>query len=158
MTYTKERAKLFKLVGPVIPSTNSIIAKKSSHLKINSVSDMNHLKIGVIREDIGDHLLKGLKVKRRAIKREKNPQKMIAKLEKGRFDAIAYADDITFYNMKLMGIDSSKYETVYTLKEGAMYYAFHKDTDDRILHQLQKALDQLKKNGTVDSIASKYLQ
>jgi polar amino acid transport system substrate-binding protein len=81
---------------------------------------------------------------------------MVRKLDKGRIDAIAYAEDIARYQFKLAGIDPNRYEAVYVLKDSYMGYAFHKSTDQRVLDSLGQALDELRRDGTVSRIHAKY--
>jgi len=102
-------------------------------------------------------LLISLGVNKKVIDKSNFAKNMVKKLDKGRVDAIAYGFDIAMYNMKISGIDTSQYEAVFTLKAGQMGYAFHKDTDQGTLDQLQKALDALKADGTVKKISAKYL-
>ncbi len=157
-TYTVERLQLFKFVGPIIPTQISIIAHKRKGLKDVSVEDMNKLRIGVVRDDIGDQLIQALGVKDRAVKRKSAADSMVKMLHAGRLDAIAYAEDIAKFQFKVTGIDPNQYETVYVLQKSHMGYTFHKSTDPRILEPLRKALDELRADGTVDKIYAKYLR
>ena len=156
MTYTPEREKLFQFVGPIIPSVVGVIAKKSTNLTLAEPTDLNNLRIGVIRDDIGHQLLEGIGVDEGAIHLTSNTENMLKMLTKGRVDAVAYGDDIARWYLKSMGANAADYEVVYTLKEGNMGYAFHKDTDPAILEKLQQALDELKAEGEVGRIAAKY--
>ena len=38
------------------------------------------------------------------------------------------------------------------------YYAFHKETDEKIIQQFQQALDQLKQSGEYDALLKKYFK
>ena len=71
--------------------------------------------------------------------------------------AIAYAEDIAQYQFTLARIDPGAYEAVYVLQQSHMGYAFHRDTDPRVLEPLRKALDELRTDGTVDRIYNRYL-
>ena len=156
-TYTVERLQRFKFVGPILPTRVSLLAKKSKHLKVTSVADMNPLRIGVIREDIGDQLVRALGVRAAAIEASNYAENMVKKLHLDRLDAIAYAEDIARYQLKLAGIDPQQYEAVYVLQRSHMGYTFHQSTDPRVLEPLRKALDELRTDGTVDTIIAKYL-
>lgn len=158
MTYTDERQKLFKFVGPIIPSKVAVISRKDRNLDINSAKDLNNLKIGAIRDDIGEQMLLSLGVNKSAINQSSNTENMLKMLQHGRVDAVAYGFDIVLWNLKKMGEDPNNYEVTYTLKEGEMGYAFHKDVDPAVLEKLQKALDELKADGTVEQISAKYLK
>lgn len=157
-TYSEERLKLFKFVGPIVPTRVSLIAKKSRALKVNSVSDMNALEIGVIRDDIGDQLIQDLGVKKSAVLVKASIDNLVKMLYRDRLDAIAYAEDIVRHQSKLAGLDPAECESVYLLKESHMGYAFHKSTDPAILETLQAALEELRKDGTVDRIVGSYLK
>jgi polar amino acid transport system substrate-binding protein len=155
-TYTDERLRLFKFVGPIISTRVSLIADKGKALQITSIAQINDLSIGVIRDDIGHQLIRALGVDDEAIKYSNHAKNMVRKLDKGRIDAIAYAEDIARYQFKLAGIDPNRYEAVYVLKDSYMGYAFHKSTDQRVLDSLGQALDELRRDGTVSRIHAKY--
>jgi len=156
-TYTVERLQHFKFVGPIMPTRVSIISGKDKSLKIDSVADMDRLTIGVVREDIGDQLIRALGVDDRAIKLNNSALSMVQMLSKGRLDAIAYAEDVAKYQLRIAGHDPRDYETVYVLQKSHMGYTFHKSTDPRVLEPLRKALDELRANGTVERIYHDYL-
>lgn len=158
MTPTEERQKLFKFVGPIVPTQISLVAKKSRKLKIESVADMNRLRIGVIRDDIGDQLLRALGVSGKAIRPKATADAIVRMLYRDRLDAIAYAEDIAGHHARLAGLDPSECESVYVLRETHTCYGFHLSTDKTVLDVLQKALDSLREDGTVDRIRTQYLK
>ena len=154
-TYAEERLQLLRFVGPVIPTRVSIIARRSRGLQPGSAGDLVELKIGTIRDDIGDQLVRALGAA--DLEPKNSAAQMVQMLHRGRLDAIAYADDIARHQFLLAGIDPDEYESVYTLHESNMGYAFHKDTDPAVLETLQTALDELRAEGVVDSISVRYL-
>lgn len=156
-TYTVERLQHFRFVGPIIPTRVSVIAPKSAGLSIDTVQDLNGLRIGTIRDDIGDQLIRALGVVEAAIQPVPSPVGMVRMLAAGRIDAIAYAEDIAQYQFTLARIDPGAYEAVHVLQQSHMGYAFHRDTDPRVLEPLRKALDELRTDGTVDRIYARYL-
>ena len=157
-TYTVERLQLFRFVGPIIPTQVSVIAKKERNLGVLEVEELNQLTIGTISNDIGDQLIKQVGVTSEAIFEIGDPESMIKMLERGRLDAVAYAEDIAKYQIKLGGGDPNEYESVYVLQKSHMGYTFHKSTDPRVLEHLRKALDELRADGTVDKIYEKYFK
>ena len=118
---------------------------------------MNVLRIGAIRDDIGEQLIRALGIQNQAIQLNDSAYSLARMLERDRLDAIAYAEDIAKYQFKLAGVDLSDYETVYVLGSSHTGYAFHKSTDPRVLEPLRKALDELRADGTVDRIHARYL-
>ena len=91
MTYTPERMKIMKFVGPSVPSNISIIAPKANAIKANNSSDLIDLTIGVVRDDIGDQLVRKLALSDGAVRRKNSLKQLLYLLDTGRIDAIAYA-------------------------------------------------------------------
>ena len=73
---------------------------------------MNVLRIGAIRDDIGEQLIRALGIQNQAIQLNDSAYSLARMLERDRLDAIAYAEDIANYQFKLPGVDLSDYETV----------------------------------------------
>ncbi|MDP6777883.1 MAG: transporter substrate-binding domain-containing protein [Candidatus Latescibacteria bacterium] len=158
MTFTEERAKLFKLVGPVVPTQVSLLARKSRGLKVESVIDMKALRIGSIRDDIGDQLIRKLGLSSKAIHTKVAADNIVRMLYRDRLDAIAYADDIARHHSKLAGLDPEELESIYVLMKSHMVYAFHQSTDPKMLEAFKTALDELRNDGTVGRIRDRYLK
>jgi len=156
MTYTPEREKLMKFVGPAAPIRIAIIAPKAKKLKGLSLGKLSTLKIGVVRDDIGDQLLRKIAISDGAIQRKNSLKQLIYLLKKDRVDAVAYAVDVFNFAMKNDGEDPKEFEEAMLLKEGAMGYAFHKSTDPAVLAHLQKAMDELRREGRIEAIISSY--
>ncbi len=156
-TYTMERLQELRFVGPIIPTRVSIVAPRQAGLTITSVADLESLRIGVIRDDVGHQLIRAAGVGEEAIHSIPTPLGMVRMLAVGRLDAIAYAEDVARYQFTLANIDPDDFESVYILKQSYMGYAFHLDTDPRILEPLRKALDELHTDGTVARIYESYL-
>ena len=88
MTYTEEREALMKFVGPAVPTTIAVIAPKSSELSIDSAADLGTLKIGVVRDDIGDQLLSDTLGDDSAISRRNSLKALLYLMRTGRIDAV----------------------------------------------------------------------
>jgi polar amino acid transport system substrate-binding protein len=158
-TRTDSREKLFKWVGPIATATVGVIAPKRKHIKINNISDFNKYKVGAVLKDIGELLLLDAGVNKKRIfyvKGEDAINISFVKMQKNRIDMFAYNINVAFANAKMEGFDVDKYEVVYTLKVGYQYFAFNKETDDKIIQKWQNALDAIKKDGTYAKIHSKY--
>ena len=158
MTFSEERNQLFRLVGPIVPTQVSLLARKSLGLKVESVTDMNALRIGVIRDDIGDQLIRKLGLSSKAIHTKAVADHIVRMLYRDRLDAIAYADHIARHHSRLAGLDPSELESVYVLKKSHLAYAFHRSIDPKVLEAFRAALDELRADGTVDRIRDDYLK
>ncbi len=156
MTYTPERQKVMHFVGPSVPVNVSIIAPKKNSISARTPAELSELRIGVVRDDIGDQLIRKFAVSAEAIRRKNSIKQLLYLLGAGRVDAVAYATDVFNHAVKNTGGKASDYEELIVLKNGQLGYAFHRDTDTNVLEFLQKAIDDLRAEGTIDKIIAKY--
>lgn len=158
---TKKRENLFKWVGPIAISTNSLIALKKNNIEIETINDLEEYKIGVVRDDIGEQLLLNLGVNQRQIESTGGLDaiyKLIKMLNAHRFDILSYEESVALWELKKNDFDLNKYKVIYKLKHSELYYAFHKNTPQEVINELQTALDELKKEGKYQLILNKYLK
>lgn len=158
MTYTPEREKLMKFVGPSVPTNISIMAPRASRITVENVVDLAALRIGVVRDDIGDQLIRGLALSDGSIVRKNSLRQLLYLLETGRIDAVAYASDVFYHSVGKAGQAASDHEEVYILKEGQLGYAFHQSTQPGTLQPLQAMIDTLREEGVIDRIIKSYRQ
>jgi polar amino acid transport system substrate-binding protein len=156
MTYTPERQKLMKFVGPSIPTNISVMAPRSSRITANNVADLSALKIGVVRDDIGDQLVRGLALSDGSIVRKNSLRQLLYLLEAGRVDAVAYASDVFYHSVTNAGHSTAEHEEVFVLKEGYLGYAFHYSTPPDVLEPLQATIDAMREEGVIARIIDKY--
>ena len=157
MARTEAREKLFKWVGPIVPSHVVIIAKKSRGIKIESIGDIRRYRTGVVRDDIGEQLLLQMGIEKEHLQQTNSGLSTAKMLHRDRLDLWAYERDVAFWNIQSAGADPSVYEVVYSLKKSAYYFAFHKETDEMVISALQTALDALKTDGRMKKIVEKYV-
>ncbi len=156
MGYSDERVKVLQWVGPYYAHSLVFISKKSRGLKIGSLEDSKKYKIGVIREDIGQHILakKGFNIKELDL--SSSISSMLKKLDAGRIDMICYMDDIGFVQLAGEGYNTDDFETIFNVIEMKSGFGFNKDIPKELVQQFQKYLDELVKDGTVQKILDKY--
>ena len=160
-TRTEEREGKFKWVGPISPTIISLLARKDKNIKIKSIAEAKKFKIGVAINDIGEQLLVKEGIKLENLDRTGGTNVLtssINKLKLKRIDLFAYEENVVKWEIKKQGLNPEDYETVYTLKQGELFYAFHKSTPDSLIRQFQNALDVLKKEGIYQKILDKYLK
>ena len=119
-TRTKHREKLFKWVGPIIDTQISIIALKNKHYKIDNIKQLNNYKIGAVIDDIGEQLLLENGINKENIKSIGGTNPIRANLKKmlrNRIDMFAYEISVAMYGAKSYGIDSNKFQSIFTLKK-----------------------------------------
>jgi polar amino acid transport system substrate-binding protein len=156
MTYSPERLAIMKLVGPVVPNNVSVIAPRKKEMGSLTAKDLGQLKLGVVRDDIGDQLLRKFALSNDTIQRKNSLKQLLFLLRTGRVDAVAYSIGVFKHAMKRSGQDPDLYEEVLVLKQGWMGYAFHHSTEPEALVPLQEAIDELHADGTIKKIIARY--
>ncbi|MEH6625358.1 MAG: transporter substrate-binding domain-containing protein [Motiliproteus sp.] len=157
-TYTDDRLEKFLFVGPVFPVNVVILARKSDRLQVTTVDQLNKLKLGVVRQDIGEQLLLKRGVDASAIVSTNSVHQLIKLLDLGRIDGIAYGYEIAVWSMRELNIELSQYEIVYPLLEGQLGFAFNKKVDKDQLQRMQAVLEALKSEGVLEKIRKNYLE
>ena len=174
MTWTKERSKIFNLVGPMIPVVVAIISRADSDFPPDDKNFVKNLSIGVVREDVGDQLMlsAGIKDKRpdnytgndvRFAEPSNGVDQLIMKLANNRIKGIAYNIDTAQWVLKKMKAEGKiakdiKFKAIYTLSESYMTYAFHKDVDPHLIKVFKASLEKLRSSGKIEVIRKKYLE
>ncbi|MBL4800061.1 MAG: transporter substrate-binding domain-containing protein [Oleispira sp.] len=156
-TRTDEREQRFNWVGPIAPTRIILLAKKSDSIVIKSATDINKYKVGAIPNDIGDQLIKKIGVKSSTITHIAKAESLAKMLAVGRIKLWAYEENVARWFIKQAGLDNNDFESVYTLKESDLYYAFSKDIDEEVQAALQKSIDEVKASGEFDTIKANYL-
>jgi len=157
MAYTAARERQFRFVGPLLPIRTVVLARQDRALTITDDRQLRQLRIGVVREDIGEQLLLERGFDRDELEHSNLAIHLVRLLARGRVDAIAYGYDAAIWHMRSSGIDPDAFEVIATLQAGQLGYAFHRDTDPALLRRLQQTLDSLRAEGVVDAIRARYL-
>jgi polar amino acid transport system substrate-binding protein len=156
---TKQRDKLFKWVGPISASDVSLIALQDSNIKISKTKDINNYKVGVVLHDVAQQVLSSNKISSNRIIPIAGKDAMVKNLKallQHDIDLFACNFVGAKYSAKLHYIKSDLLKKIYTIKKSQLYFAFNKNTDDSVIKVYQKALDEIKANGTYDKILKKY--
>ena len=155
MTRTEAREDLFKWVGPVSANKWVLFAKKGSGLSISSLEDAKKVKkIGAYKDDAAESFLKaeGFTNLDSVVKDEQNVPKLMA----GRIDLWIVGELQGIHKAKAKGV-SGDLEKVLDVKDTQLYIAFSKDASDEDIAKWQKALDDMKADGSYDIILKKYM-
>jgi len=155
-TRTKEREKLFKWVGPIFQNTMMLIAKKQQHIKITQPEDLQNYRIGTVREDVGELYLKSLGVSMSQLTRNNTNTGNIQMLDRGRVNLIAQSWNLFIHDARAIGLNPLDFEPVFTLHNDDLYYAFHRQTPDRVIKTLQNIFDELKAEGILERLMNDY--
>lgn len=146
---TPEREGLFKWVGPIMRVTVGTIVRKESRMAPRQWSDLRGLRIGTVRNTVGEQLLLEKGVPQESLHSATTPADAVRMLTAGRVDVLAFNIHSTFYMMQQGGIDSAAYSVSMVLERFDLYMAFNPAADDALLARLQSTLDDLRCNGGI---------
>ncbi|WP_460143739.1 substrate-binding periplasmic protein [Pseudomonas sp. S2_A02] len=152
MARLPDREKLFKWVGPIGPDDWIMLAKADSKITLESLEEARKYKIGAYKGDAIAETLAKQGLKPIVVLRDQDNAK---KLVNGQIDLWATGDPAGRYLARQEGVNGLK--TVLRFNSAELYLALNKDVPDETVAKLQAALDQLRKEGVVDEIMSRYL-
>lgn len=147
-----EREELFKWVGPIGPDDWVLLARSDSTIDVQSLDEARQYRIGAYKGDaIGEHLLaQGLEPSL-ALRDQAN----VEKLQSGAIDLWATGDPAGRFLAKQQGVTGLK--RILRFDSAELYLALNKQISDDTVKKLQAALDQMRADGTMDTINGRYL-
>lgn len=147
-----EREELFKWVGPIGPDDWVLLGKADSTITLNSLEEAKGYKIGAYKGDaIAEHLQQKGLAPIAALRDQENAKK----LQAGQIDLWATGDPAGRYLAKQDGIGDLK--TILRFDSAQLYLALNKEVPDAVVQKLQGALEQMRADGFVDGVFSRYL-
>ena len=158
-TRSKVRENLFKWVGPIYTTKQDILTLSHNDIQINKLNDLNNYKIGAILGWATTDYLLGHGIKKENIEiyvGKDASKKGFNKLNTNQIDCFIYNQNAIQYDKYLLKILPINYKAVYRIEQDKLYYAFNKNTDDKIISKWQKALDKVKSSGKYQTILNKY--
>jgi len=148
---------------PVHYSDYVLFTKVGTRFRFNSYQDLAGKVIGLVAGlDIGPDFAAARAKGDMLVKEYPDQRAIIAGLLSGEIDAFAGNIDVTYYRLKDMGLTSSIVYLNRKLLTGKPSYAVisraapRKDKEE-IIQALEKAIDQMTKDGTYNAIARRYL-
>ena len=124
---------------------------------------MNEFLIGGVRDDSAVQVAVAAGYPSHKIINQSNWHALVNMLIKERIDLWAVGEMGGLWFLKHNNYRTKDFKKSYVLKEGLLYYAFSKDVDDKVVNQLQQAIDKVKivnpKTGKsqYDEIVEKYI-
>ena len=148
---TPERKPLFKWVGPIVPNGWILMGKNDRNFNIKTLDDACKYHIGGYRGDAFSAFLekKGCKVHFTTYDHQN-----VLKIQLGRIDLWATGRLVGPYLAKREQV--SGLVEVFEAKKSPMYLALNKSFPDSFVVKLNKLLQEMKNDGTVDLISNSY--
>ncbi len=153
-TRTEQREALFDWVGPIAKDRVTLIARRDSGIQLTDIASLqtSPYRIAVIREDIGAQRLAEASIDAGRLLPALTNLSALNMLERGRVDLWAYSENVAFWLMEQHGLDTREFESVLTLSESELYFAFNKQSDAQLVGHMQQTLDDLRRNGRLTAI------
>lgn len=156
-TRTSAREDQFAWVGPISPTRVVLTGRAADDIAVNSLEDVENYTVGTVRDDVAETHLLDAGVPRNVLDPVATPEPNVQKLAAGRIDLWAYEESVALWLLSSHGQDPGDYDTYYVLDEGELHFAFHPDTPEEVIEELQTALDDIYADGTYDEITDRYL-
>ena len=142
-TKTQQRADLFQWVGPIITSELVLIAKREKKLTYQNKEALKHLRFGAVRSDVSADILFQHFGKEVDVNLSNDGQISVLQLFLGRIDLLSYEKNVAFWMLRKAGLPINDYEIIYRFAPTEEWFALNKETDKRVVTDLQVALDSL---------------
>ncbi len=163
--HTPEREKklMFMEAVPVHYSDYVLFTKVGDKFSFTSYDDLTDKVIGKVEGiSLGEDFKAARDAGKMSVKTYTDPTTALRGLITGEISAYAGNIDVTYYRLKAMGMTSSIVylpKKILTQKPSylVMSRASSLENKEEILQQIERALDQMRKDGTYNKIARKYL-
>lgn len=139
-----ERENDFKWVGPIYNTSVGMIARKDRHVRISGMRDTKQYSVGTIRGSAAENIAFKYGLHETGITRFATTDGAIDQLVNGNIDLLVFPKSPAFYFLLQKRIKPNDFEFVFEMKSFALYFAFHKKTDNEVIKAFQDALDRLK--------------
>jgi polar amino acid transport system substrate-binding protein len=159
----RERYALFMEATPIHVSDYVLFTKVGGRFPFNTYRDLAGKVIGMVAGlDLGPDFAAARAKGDMLVKEYPDQRSIIAGLLGGEIDAFAGNIDVTYYRLNDMGLTSSVVYLDHKLLTGKPSYAVlsragRRQDKEEIIQALEKALDQMAKDGTYNNIARRYL-
>jgi len=152
---TVEREDLFNWVGPIASDEMLFYARKGSDIIIRSLENTKAVAaIGVVKDDARHQLLTKNHITN--LKLYPNDVDCYKALSNGEVELVLGSKNTMAKMAALAGVDPSEFKAVYAMSKTPLYIAFNKDIPVSIVKQWQDALNEMKRDGTFDTINERW--
>lgn len=159
----REKKLMFMEAVPVHYSDYVLFTKVGDKFSFRSYDDLTGKVIGKIAGiDLGEEFLAARQQGKMTVNEYPDPPAALRALLMGEINAYAGNIDVTYARLKTMGMTSSiVYLPKKILEQKPAYLVMSRASDlenkEEVLQQLERALDQMRKDGTYNKIARRYL-
>ena len=144
---TPETEHLYKWVGPVTTTRVVLIGRKRDNIFIPTRKELKDYSIATVRWSRPEKTVLASGIEQNALRRSPTHVEALRKLDNGEVDLFAFTELGFPGLLEGMGMRSEDYTVCYTFNDEPLYFAFSRDTDDRLIGRLNRALQKIKATG-----------
>jgi polar amino acid transport system substrate-binding protein len=138
---------LYKWVGPVATAKIVLIGRKRDNLFIPTREQLKDYSIATVRWSRPEKTLLRGGMQESRLRRSPSHVEALRRLGNGEVDLFASTELGVRSQLEGMGMTAEDYTVYFTFDEEPLYFAFSRDTDDNLIHRLNRALQQIKATG-----------
>ena len=144
-------------VGPVLPRTTWIFVRPEVQSKLNSLSDLSALRIGMIRGEASADELLNAGVAKEAIVLFNSNSDVMRMFKLGKIDVLVNTEIGMAVNQKNFQIPDHKIKRVMKFYDGgSIYFGMNLQSDPALVERLQNGVDKLKREAKIQHIVQQY--
>jgi polar amino acid transport system substrate-binding protein len=154
---TPARENLFKWVGPIGVSRVVLVARRDRDVNVENGAAFNKYRYGVVKHSLGDEALKQGGTSPDQLIYLNSPLSAAHMLARGRVDAWAFERMVSFWVLQKLGYRAQDFKIIHAFEKRQYYFALQKDSDPALIAKLQKALDEIRADGTMAAIVEGHI-
>lgn len=154
MAFTEARNSLFTLSEPLFNERIALISKASRQLSLDNINNVSRYVVGVVRDDIGERLLKDKVQKPLQLTHVLSSDELLQMLLKDRVDMIAYSQDIIDWQLSQSEQPDLALTAVLTLAEVPTTIAFNRQVPAELVVLLNTSIVAMKADGSIAKLMS----
>jgi len=157
MNKIPKRVGLFQWIGPIVILEQALLVKRDRNIHMaNLAMEIPKHRIATIRSGAAEQYLLSKGVFASDLRQINDIETGIKMLKADRVDGFFVNTLSAFHTIKKLNLNPHDYEFSQTLFSAEIYYAASKNMNPTTVSKLQKALNQLKKDGTAHAILKQY--
>ncbi len=158
LAHTKDRERLFQLVGPVVHGSDYFFKLKGrKDVIVKNLANAQRYRVGTVRDYFTHRYLteNGFE-EGKNLEATHDDDMNVKKLVSRRIDLMILDELVFNYRVKKLGYNRDDFEKTIVVISNDSYIAFSRQTSPDVVSQFAKALETAKKDGSYYRILEKY--
>ncbi len=158
LSYSKERERLFHLVGPILHESEYLFKLKDrKDVVVKNLEDAKNYRVGTVRDYFHHrYLLENGFEEGKNLEATHGDDMNIMKLISGRIDLMITSEIAFSYRVKELGYNRDDFQKTISVVSDDSYIAFSRQTSPHVISRFAEMLEAIKKDGSYYRILEKY--